>query len=111
MLGAGIDLAWREQRSDSPATKIRPFRRQEKRLPPPPLIANKCKHMHAHRNTNTKSKRAVGQSIRTQLGPVSGDLLDEALHVENDWGGRQWQVEGGEAGASGRQKYGLKDGT
>lgn len=96
--GAGIDLAWRERRSDSPATKIRPFRRQEERLTPPPLFAHKCTHTHPH--TNTKSKRAVGQSVRMQLGPVSADLVDEALHVEKDWGGREWQVEGRGGAAS-----------
>ncbi len=98
LLGAGIDLAWRERRSDSPATKIRPFRRQEKRLTPPPRFAHKSTHTHAH--TNTNSQWAVGQSVRTQLGPVSADLDDEALHVENDWGGREWQVEGGEGRGS-----------
>lgn len=38
-LPLGGCLAWKERRSDSPATKIRPFRCLEKRLaaPPPPL--------------------------------------------------------------------------
>lgn len=52
--------------------------------------------MHAH--IYTKSKRAVGQSVSMQLGPVRADLVDEALHGERDWEGREWQVErrGGE---------------
>lgn len=95
LLGAGTGLAWRQQRSDSPATKIRSFRGQETRFTPPPLFAHKCTRKHAHTNTYAKSKRAVGQSIRMQLGPVSADLVDAALHVGNDWAGREWQVEGG----------------
>lgn len=68
--------------------------------------------MYAHTNAYTKSKRAVGQSARVQLGPVSADLVDEALHVEKEWGGREWQVKGGEGnGTWGRQKHSSNDGT
>ncbi len=58
LLGAGIDLAWREQRSDSPATKIRAFRRQEERLTPPPPFAHKCTH------TQTQTQSQKEQSVR-----------------------------------------------
>lgn len=49
-----------------------------------------------------------------QLRPVSADLLDESLCVEDDWGAREWQAKegvGGGGGASGRQKHSLNDGT
>ena len=52
-------------------------------------------HTRAHTNTYTKSKRAVGWRVRMQLGAVSADLVDKALHGEQDWGGREWQVMGG----------------
>lgn len=60
-------------------------------------------NVRTHTNTNTKSKRAVGQGARMQLRPVSADLVDEALHAEDDWGGREWQVVGGEVGGGEHQ--------
>lgn len=85
----GTDLAWKERRSDSPATKIRPLRCSEKRLtaptptPTPTPASHKC-------TGRTKSKRAVGQSASAQLQPVSTDLLAGSQRVHGDW-------EGGEA--------------
>lgn len=54
--------------------------RKRESLPDPSLHTNVRTCMHT--NTYTKSKRAVGQSVCMQLGPVTADLVDEALHRE-----------------------------
>lgn len=36
-----------------------------------------------------------------QLRPVSADLLDESLCVEDDWGAREWQAKEGVGGGGG----------
>lgn len=59
----------------------------------PPHRLPRLSQMYGH--TNTKSKRAVDQSARMQLRPVSADLLDESLCVEDDWGAREWQAKEG----------------
>lgn len=57
--GAGIDLPRRERRSDSPATKIRPFRRQERRLTPPRLSLHTNARTHKQQTQSQKE-----QSVR-----------------------------------------------
>lgn len=91
---ASTDVAWKEQRSDSPATKIRPFRCLGKRLTAPtptPPAWHKC-------TGRTKSKRAVGRSPSAQLGTVTADLSDGSRRVHGDWEGGvvQWSGGGGE---------------
>lgn len=94
LLLVGTDLAWKEQRSDSPATKIRLFRCLERRLTAPP-------HTHTLQPAHpprTKSKRAVGQSASVQLRPVGADLLDGSQRVQGDWEGGEvvgWRGGGG----------------
>lgn len=97
---ARTDLAWKEQRSDSPATKIRPFRCLEKRLAAPiptPPTSHKC-------TGRTKSKRAVGQSASAQLPPVSADLPGGSQRVHGDWEGEVVERCGGGARANPRFK-------
>ena len=78
--GAGIDLAWREQRSDSTATKIRAFRRQEKRLTSPPT------HTHTHTHTQTQSQKEQSVRVHACSYGLSAQIwCDEAPHVEGDW--------------------------
>lgn len=83
LLGAGTDLAWRERRSDSPATKISPFRRQEEKTCPHPPASPRC------RDTRTQSQKE--QSIRAHTcssGLSARIYVTGSLHVESDWGGQ-----------------------
>lgn len=48
-----------------------------------------------HTQTHTQSQKEQSVRVCMQLGPVSADLVDAALHVGNDWAGREWRVEGG----------------
>lgn len=111
LLGAGIDLAWRERRSDRPATKIRPFRRKEQRLTPPPLFAHK--YMHAQTQTQSQKEQSVrvhacsyGLSVQIELTRL---YMQRTIGEEEN--GKWREGRGGDWEASGRQKHCLKDGT
>lgn len=59
-LPLGGCLAWKERRSDSPATKIRPFRYLEKRLATPPLPT----HTHTHPSSPALPPTRLAPSAR-----------------------------------------------
>lgn len=84
LLGAGTDLAWRERRSDSPATKISPFRHQEERpAPHPPPLPDVGTREH-------KVKKS-SRSERTRAAPACQRASTwRALYM--------WRVIGGRGG-------------
>lgn len=66
-LGAGIDLVWGEQRSDSPATKIRPS------LNPPAYLrtrmyAHACTHKHVHKVKKSSRSECMHAARACQCG-------------------------------------------
>lgn len=99
--GSGTDLAWRERRSDSPATKIRPFSCLGKRLAPPPLT-----NVWTHKHKVKKSSRSVCTHAATacqcrsarQVSTCRGWLGKNRMASGGKGGGREGR------GARGRQK-------
>lgn len=70
---AGTDLAWKEWRSDSPATKIRPFRCLEKRLtaPSPACLAQVHGTHKVKKSSRPECKRAAPACQRGSAGRLS----------------------------------------
>lgn len=57
--------------------------------------------MYGHACTHAKSKRAVGQSVRIQLGPVGADLVDKAPARRAGLGGKRGAASRGMGGHGG----------
>lgn len=107
-LPLGGCLAWKERRSDSPATKIRPFRCLEKRLTAPPSSPDTHTHTPTHppqpypppashqvhgtrkvkKSSRPECKRAATACQRRSAGRARGGWEEEVVGA-GGWG-RGW---------------------
>lgn len=102
---ARTDLAWKEQRSDSPATKIRPFRCLEKRLAAPIPTPH-----HPPRTSARDAQSQKEQSARVQARSyrLSARICRAGLSVCTVIGKEKWW---NGAGVGRGRTHGLNDGT
>lgn len=89
---AGTDLAWKERRSDSPATKIRPFRCLEKRLTAPsPACLAQVHGTHKVKKEQSARVQARSSGLSAQICRTAFSMCavigEEKGGMVRGWGG------------------------